>query len=119
MAKFVLLVDRIINLYLYFVVIACFLSLVPNINPNYPLFHMIFKLAGFYVFPPIFGVSFSCMIIMMGCAMLSVGLKKLYIKKFLPKEPKVIVISKDEFEKQYVNVKEENQEEDSDANGNN
>ena len=57
MAKFLIYIIRILNLYLYFVVGACLLSLVPNINPNYPLFHYIFKFAGFYLIPPVFGVS--------------------------------------------------------------
>ena len=41
MAKVIIFLDRLVNYYLYFVVMACFLSLVPNINPDYPLFDFI------------------------------------------------------------------------------
>lgn len=97
MAKFLIYLIRIVNLYLYFVVGACFLSLVPNINPNYPLFHYIFKFAGFYLIPSIFGVSFSPMAVLVCTALVSMGLVKLYDKYYASKEPQVIVVSPEEF----------------------
>jgi uncharacterized protein YggT (Ycf19 family) len=97
MAKFLIYILRILNLYLYFVVGAGLLSLVPNINPNYPLFHYIFKFAGFYLIPPVFGVSFSPMAVLVFTALISMGLVKLYDKYYASKEPKVIVVSPEEF----------------------
>lgn len=97
MSKFLICLIRFVNLYLYFVVGACLLSLVPNINPNYPLFHFIFKCAGFYVVPPVFGVSFSPMLVMIGLVLVSMGLYKIYDKFYSSKEPKIIVMSPEEF----------------------
>ena len=100
MGKFILFLDRVINLYLYYVVMACFLSLVPNINPDYPLFHYIFKCAGFYLIPPILGFVISPLFIMVTVVLISRTLKTLYIKYFLKKDASQIVfITKDEFEK--------------------
>jgi len=81
-----LFLDRVIHLYLYYVVMACFLALVPSINPDYPLFHYIFKFAGFYLFPPVFGISFSPMILMITLVLLSMGLRKIYVKLFFKNE---------------------------------
>lgn len=106
MAKFLIYLIRIINLYLYFVVGACFLSLVPNINPNYPLFHYIFKFAGFYLIPPMFGVSFSPMAILICTTLISMGLVKIYDKYYASKEPQVIVLSPEEFIKQVAKHEE-------------
>lgn len=100
MARFIVFLDKVINLYLYFIIMACFLGWVPNINPNYPLFHYIFKLAGFYIIPPIFGIYLSPAIVMVCIALISAGLHKIYEKYYLPKKPQVIVMSaKDFFEK--------------------
>lgn len=99
MAKFILFLDRLVNLYLYYVVAACLLSFVPNINYNYPLFHFIFKSAGFYLIPPVFGFLIAPMLIMVVCVLISIGLGKIYMKYFADKEPKIIVLSKDEFQK--------------------
>lgn len=99
MGKIILFLDRLINLYLYFVVMACFLSLVPNINPDFPLFHFIFKFAGFYLIPPIFGINISPMPSMVGLVLCSMGLKKIYIKFFAKKEPQIVFLSKETFEK--------------------
>ena len=107
MGKFILFLDRLINLYLYFVVMACFLSLVPNINPDFPLFHFIFKFAGFYLIPPIFGINISPMPSMVGLVLCSMGLKKIYIKFFAKKEPKIVFLSKEDFEKKFIK-KEDN-----------
>lgn len=97
MLKFVVYLIRIVNLYLYFVVGACFLALVPNINPAYPLFDYIFKIAGFYIIPPIFGVSFSPMCVLMVTALIYMGLNKIYDKYYKPKEPQIIIMSPEEF----------------------
>ena len=50
---------------------ACFLSLVPNINPDYPLFNFIFKAAGFYIIPTIYGFIISPVLIMISLALIS------------------------------------------------
>ena len=94
--RFIVFIDTAINLYLYFIVVACILSLIPNINPNYPLFNYIFRFAGFYLIPPVFGFSFSPMIIMIAIVLVSMGLNKLYNKYFL-EEPPVYIISAEEF----------------------
>ncbi len=107
MGKFILFLDRLINLYLYFVVMACFMSLVPNLNPNYPLFHCIFKFAGFYLIPPIAGINISPMPQMMALVLISMGLRKLYAKYFAKKEPRIVILSQEEFEKKFIN-KEDN-----------
>lgn len=100
MGKFILFTDRLINLYLYYVVMACFLSLVPNINPDYPLFHYIFKIAGFYLIPPILGFLISPLFVMASIVLISRGLRMLYLKFFFKKDASQIVfITKDEFEK--------------------
>ena len=97
MAKFIQFLYRLVNYYLYFEVMACFLALVPNINPNYPLFNFIFKIAGFYLIPPIFGFIISPMFVMIVSALIMMGLSKIYMKYYAPKEPKVVVMSPEEF----------------------
>lgn len=99
MAKFILFLDRLVNFYLYYVVLACFLSFVPNINYNYPLFHFIFKSAGFYIIAPVLGISFSPMVVMICCVLTSMGLAKIYKKYYTDKEHSVIILTKDEFER--------------------
>lgn len=94
--KLVIFTDRLVNLYLYYIVGACILALVPNINPNYPLFHYIFKFAGFYLIPPVFGFSFSPMALMIVLVLVSLGLRKLY-HHFFYMEPQVYVMSAEEF----------------------
>jgi hypothetical protein len=98
---------------------ACFLALVPNINPNFPLFNCIFKIAGFYLIPPVFGFIISPMLVMMISALIMMGLGKIYDKYYAPKDPKVIVMTPEQFieqikknEKEYIDkvvseVKEE------------
>ena len=44
MANFIKFLYRLVMLYMYYVLGACMLSWVPNINPDYPLFNFIFKL---------------------------------------------------------------------------
>lgn len=97
MAKLIRFLYRLVNYYLYFVVMACFLALVPNINPNYPLFNYIFKIAGFYLIPPIFGFIISPMLVMIISALIMMGLGKIYDKYYAPKEPKVIVMPPEQF----------------------
>ncbi len=119
MAKFIRFLYRLINYYLYFVVMACFLALVPNINPNFPLFNYIFKIAGFYIIPPIFGFIISPMLVLIILALIMMGLDKIYTKYYAPKDPKILVMTPEQFieqikknEQAYVNkvvseVKEE------------
>ena len=119
MAKFIRFLYRLINYYLYFVVMACFLALVPNINPNFPLFNYIFKIAGFYIIPPIFGFIISPMLVLIISALIMMGLDKIYTKYYAPKDPKVLVMTPEQFidqikknEQAYINkvvseVKEE------------
>ena len=99
MGKFIKFLDRLINFYLYYVVMACFLTLIPYINPNYPLFNFIFKSAGFYIIPPIFGISFSPALVLTVLVLCSIGLNKIYDKFYAPKEPKIIVLTPEEFMK--------------------
>lgn len=112
MAKLILFLDRLINLYLYFVIGACLLSWVPNINPNYPLFNLIFKAAGFYILPPFMGMSFSPALVMVICALISMGLGKIYNKYFASNEPEVIVVSPEEFIEKIKEQKEKEDKED-------
>lgn len=107
MAKFIIFLDRLVNYYLYFVVMACFLSLVPNINPDYPLFDFIFKAAGFYLIPTFWGIIFSPAVMMVCLALLSAGLHKIYNKYYAKDEPQVLVMSPEEFIKK---VQEKNLE---------
>ena len=102
MGKFIIYLYRIVNYYLYFVIMACFFAIVPNINPNYPLFNAIFKAAGFYLVPPIFGFVISPMIVMVVLALIMMGLSKIYVKYFESKEPKVIVMSTEDFMKEII-----------------
>jgi len=97
MAKFIRFLYRLVNYYLYFVVMACFLALVPNINPNFPLFNYIFKIAGFYIIPPIFGFIISPMLVLIISAIIMMGLGKIYAKYYAPKEQKVIVMTPEQF----------------------
>lgn len=97
MDKFLIFLNRLINFYLYYVVMACFLSLVPYINPNFPLFKFIFTSAGFYLVPPILGISFSPAIIMIILVFCSQGINKIYEKYFAQKEQKIIIMSPEEF----------------------
>ena len=97
MAKFIRFLYRLVNYYLYFVVMACFLALVPNINPNFPLFNYIFKIAGFYLIPPIFGFIISPMLVMIISALIMMGLGKIYAKYYAPKDPKVLVMTPEQF----------------------
>jgi uncharacterized protein YggT (Ycf19 family) len=107
MARFIILLDRIVNFYLYYVIMACFLSLVPNINFDYPLFDFIFKSAGFYLIPPFFGFSFSVMVVMTVLVLISCGLKKIYIKYYAKNEPKIVVLTEEEFNKKFEDIKTE------------
>lgn len=97
MAKFILIIDRLVNLYMYYVGLACLLSWVPNINPDYPLFHFIFMSSGFYLLPPFMGFLFAPVLIMVLCALSSAGLGKLYDKLNKEKEPRIIIMSPEEF----------------------
>lgn len=97
MAKFIIILQRIFTLYLYYVIIACLLGCVPNINPDYPIFDFIFTFAGFYLVPPIYGISFSPAIVMIVTALICQGLYKIYEKFYKPKEPEVIIMSPKEF----------------------
>ncbi len=113
MGKFILFLDRLVNLYMYFILGACVLSWVPNINPNYPLFHYIFKFAGCYLLPPVMGFLFAPALVMVVCALVSMGLKKLYDKFFAEKEQKVIIITPEELIEKLEKQKEGNKEDDS------
>ena len=125
MAKFIIFLDRLVNYYLYFVVMACFLSWIPNINPNYPLFDFIFKAAGFYLFPPFLGIIYSPAIIMVILALITTGLHKIYDKYYAKNEPPILVMSPEEFikkiqeqnmEKNIQTISEEKEEKEDDCN---
>ncbi len=114
MANFIILLDRIVNLYLYYVLGACLLSWVPNINPNYPLFHVIFKFAGFYIIPPLAGVSFSPALVMVVAGLISLALRKIYNKYYADEVPQIIVLTKDEL----IEKLKEEKRKDNDKDGN-
>ncbi len=117
MGNFIIFLGRVISLYLYFVVFACFLALVPNINMDYPLFHAIFTMAGFYLVPPILGASFSPMIVMTVCALLLMGLKKIYMRYFY-KDETIVILSPEEFEKTLKEYKKQQGDEDNNDDSN-
>ena len=106
MAKFIIFLDRLVNFYLYFVVMACFLSLVPYINPDYPMFHAIFKLAGFYLIPPVGGFAFAPALVLVVLVLVSKGLNKIFNKYFAQQQPKIIVLSPEQFIKAMENQNE-------------
>ena len=49
MKKFIETLCFIINIYIYYVVICCFLTWIPNLNMDYPTFKIMFWLAGFNI----------------------------------------------------------------------
>ena len=104
MRVLILFLDRIINLYILFIVMACFLALIPNINPAYPLFHYIFMFAGFYLIPPIFGIVFAPVCMLCICTIISIGLRKLYDKYYNPKNHEVFYISAEQFAKHFNEI---------------
>ena len=97
MGKFIIFLIKLIYLYLYFIIGACILSWVPNINPAYPLFHYIFTAAGFYIMPAFAGISFSPALVMVLCALAITGLEKIYDKYYKKDEPKVVILTQQEF----------------------
>ena len=112
MARFIIFLDRLVNLYIFYVIGACILSWVPNINPDYPLFSYIFKFAGFNLIPPIAGISLAPAVVMVVAALISMGLKTLYLKFFADKEPKIVVLSPEEFFEKFKNDKSEEKKDD-------
>ena len=109
MANFIKFLYRLVMLYMYYVLGACMLSWVPNINPDYPLFNFIFKSSGFYLIPPILGLSISPAVIMLLCGLILLGMDKIYAKYFAKNEPKSLVMSPDEF---FEKMKEQQNKED-------
>ena len=113
MGRVILFLGRLINLYLYFIIGACVLSWIPNVNPEYPLFKMIFKAAGAGVIPPFMGFDIGPAVVMIILALIWTGLEKIYKKYYAPKEPEVIIISKEELiEKLNEQNKDNNEVED-------
>ena len=110
MAKLIIFLNKLLNLYLYFIIGACILSWIPNINPDYPLFNFIFTAAGFYIIPPFMGMSLSPALVMMICALIMMGLKKIYDKFYAKQKPEIIIITKEQFDKikEQNEIKEEN-----------
>ena len=106
MAKFIIFLNKLLNLYIYFIIGACVLSWIPNINPNYPLFNFIFKTAGFYIIPPFLGISFSPALVMIVCVLIMMGLKKIYYKYYATQNPEIIILTKDQFDR--IKLQEEN-----------
>ena len=120
MAKFIIFLDRLIYLYLCFVMGACLMSWIPNINPDYPLFHFIFLAAGFNLVPPIFGIGLGPALVMAVCAFISFGLGKIYQKFFADKDQKIVVVTPDELiqklkEQEENFIKKENEEKNDDS----
>lgn len=96
MGKFILFIGRFIYLYLYFIVGACVLSWIPNINPEYPLFKLIFKLAGAGIIPPVLGFDIGPMALMVALVLIWSGLEKIYKKFYAPKDREIIVITRED-----------------------
>ena len=96
MAKFIIFLDRVIYLYLCFVMGACLMSWIPNINPDYPLFNFIFTAAGFYLIPPVLGIGIAPALVMVICSLISFGLGKIYQKFYAKKESQIVVVTPDE-----------------------
>lgn len=111
--------SRVINLYMYYVGFACLLSWVPNINPDYPLFHFIFVTTGFYLIPPIFGFVLSPLLIMTVCVLASQWLVKLYLHLTKDKRPEIIIMSPDEFFKKFEQQNQIKKEDNTDKEDNN
>lgn len=108
MGNLILFLSRLITLYLYFILGACILSWVPNINPDYPLFHYIFKAAGAGILPPVLGFDLGPAVVMFFGALIITGLNKVYLKFFAPKEPEIVVLTKEQLiEKLNKQIKEE------------
>lgn len=97
LSKLIIFLNRIVNLYMYYVAVACVLSWIPRINPEYPLFHVIFVSTGFYLLPPFGGFIFAPLIIMTVCVLISQGLGRLYFNLNKDKKPEVIVMTPEEF----------------------
>ena len=53
MKKFISGICSLIDIYIYFVVICCFLTWIPNLNWNFPALKIMFWLAGFQLFSDI------------------------------------------------------------------
>ncbi len=100
---------------MYFIVGACILSWVPNINPDYPLFHFIFTAAGCYLLPPVLGFSIAPALVALICAFLSAGLRKLYDKYYADKEPQVIVVTPEMLAQKLKEQKLKKEENDNDS----
>ena len=109
MANFIKFLYRLVMLYMYYVLGACMLSWVPNINPDYPLFNFIFKSSGVYLIPPILGLSIWPAVLMTLCGLVLVGLDKIYAKYFAKNELKILVMSPEEF---FDKMKEQQNKED-------
>lgn len=107
MAKFIIFLDRVIYLYLCFIMGACLMSWIPNINPDYPLFKFIFTAAGFYLLPPVLGIGIAPALVMIVCAGISFALGKIYQKFFNKDEQKILVVTPDELIKK-LKEQEEN-----------
>lgn len=101
MLRLVIFLIRLVNLYLYFVLGACLLSWVPNVNPDYPLFNFIFTASGFYLLPPVMGFSFAPVFVLVIIGLILMGLEKIY-QKLTEKEPKVIYVSPEQFMKHFT-----------------
>jgi uncharacterized protein YggT (Ycf19 family) len=109
MGKFILFIGRLIYLYLYFIVGACVLSWVPNINPQYPLFKLIFNMAGAGIFPPVLGFDIGPVVLMSVLGLIWAGLEKIYKKFYAPKDREIIIISKDELLEKLKEQKEDSE----------
>ena len=111
MAKFIIFIARFLNLYLYFILGACLLSWIPNINPQYPLFNLIFKFAGAGILPPVLGFDLGPALLMVILALAWSGLEKLYAKFYAPKQQDIVVLSKEEFIEKMKELSSQNEPE--------
>ena len=82
---------------MYFLLGVAILSWIPNINPDYPLFHMLFKFSGFYLLPPFMGLALAPALLMVVGAFLIMMLEKIYDRFYKPEKQQVYFMSSEEF----------------------
>ena len=84
MKKFVSLVCNLIDLYIYFVVICCFMTWIPNLNVNFPAIKIMFWLAGFNILS---NIPFINMFVPLIMVLLLISLRK-FLYKLVGEEDK-------------------------------
>jgi len=86
MKKFISGICNLIDIYIYFVVICCFLTWVPNLNWNFPALKIMFWLAGFHLFANIPVINMFVPLLMI---LVLISVRKL-LYKFIKEEDKFL-----------------------------